>query len=297
MTFAGGVYQAQLASLNISVLATFNFSKGEDDFTEIVEAIRDLKPDFVACAQQENDFRFFLQQLRERIPKKDQPKAIMSANTTPVQVTYNTIGWAGDSVFGGDQWSPTFPFVDERFNSSANFARIYTEWLRSKGFMDEINFWDAASVAGGFVMQAALENTPSFEPSDMIATLRATNFTETFFGPISFTSTGEIASDGICQQLLPFPDPTASLESTDARGLQAVYPYHLASAEAHYPGLYIRPPSPGLSNRRKYLIGFLVGGLGLLAIIIIAVIAILRLKYHMVFIAKEDAKDEWATSP
>lgn len=296
MTFVASQYLLQLNALNISVVYQANFSKGETDFTEVVANIAALKPDIVAVAQQENDLRPMLQQLRGTIPLKNSPKAIMSANTNTAQVAYETIGWPADSLYGGDQWSPEFLFADEFFNSTTNFAHIYINWLRGQGVQDEINFWDAASVAAGFVMKWALENTPTFEPEDLIATLRSVNLTETFFGPISFLPTGELNSRGICQQLMPSPDPTAPLSATTERAVQAVWPLDIASAAARFPGLYVKPPSPGISQSRKYLIGFLTAGLVLLVLFTVAIVIFLKYRYHWVFIPRDDAKDEWSTN-
>ncbi len=298
MTFSGQlVYPPQLRSLNITVLENVSFAKGNEDFTDIVARIKVLKPDVLACAQTNNDLPFLLKQLRETLTDREQPKAIMCANTTPIQVSYNLVGWASDTLFGGDQWSPNFNYTDPIFGSSAEFTKQYAQYLTSIGINTSINFWDAASVAAGFVMLTALETTASFASADMIAALRAIKFDNTFFGPISFTTTGELNSTGICQQLLPSPDPAASVRTTTVRDLQVVYPTALASAEPVYPSQYVRPPRPSLTGRKRVVVIVVVTVLGFLLIVCIAlgVFAFFRHKYHWIFISKKDmnGNDEW----
>jgi ABC-type branched-subunit amino acid transport system substrate-binding protein len=288
MTFVGtSAYPAQLASNNITLLETFTFLKGSTDFDAIVDRIGELQPDILLCAEQENDFGPMLLTLRTRLPAGKQPKAIVNANTTPVQVVYATSGWVADTVFGGDQWSTSFLFSDPNWGTTANFSATYQTWLQRNGFTYQMNFWDAASVIGWFVMMEALSNTVSFSHADVISALRSVELPETFFGPISFLNTGELNSTGICQQLLPSPDPTASLDSTQDRGLQVVAPVSLASAAAYYPGSFVKPPKSNARARRLRL-GLGIGlGVGLFVLLaLIALVFLLRHKYELILFPK-----------
>lgn len=299
MTFVGGtIYPGQLASLGINVTYNTTFQKGATDFTAIIAQIKLLKPDMLALAQQENDLVPFLKQLRETLSDKEQPKAIMSANTTPLQVAYQKIGWQADLLYGGDQWSPSFQFTDPYFGTSAEFAQSYTNWLKKLNVTTTINFWDAASVQGGFVMQWALENTPSFGSEDMINTLRSVRFNETFFGPVSFLNTGEINSTGICQQLLPVGENVSFIDTTE-RELKVVYPLELANSEAFYPIILNRPPLPYFSGKRKIgiIVGVTLGVIIIIAFVVMISLWVFNKKWHLIFIPKQIDNDEWGSAP
>lgn len=287
MTFVGTVaYPAQLKAANITLLGNFTFDKGNTNFDAIIDQIGFLQPDILVCAEQENDFGPMLQALRTRLPADKQPKAIVNANTTPMQVVYQRYGWVVDTVFGGDQWSTSFLYSDPIFNSTGDFSREYQAYIDNNKFGYQMNFWDAASVIGWFVMMEALQTTVSFERQDVIAALHAVNMDQTFFGPINFLPTGELNSTGICQQFLPFPDTNASLDTTTVRQLQVVAPANIVSAVARYPAGFVKPKVTHSHRALKLGLGIGLGvGLTLLVVIVVLVV-VLRHKYEFIFFPK-----------
>ncbi len=145
-------------------------------------------------------------------------------------------------------------------------------------------------------MALQLENAPDLSDAEsIIATLKRVNFSDTFFGPIRFKPSGELDSTGICQQLMPFPDPMVPVDSTRRRDLQVVWPEAIKSAEGIYPQQYDRPPPPKLSKGQKLTVILCVTiiGTALLIGLALAVVFFLKYKYHWIFIPRDAANDEW----
>lgn len=153
----------------------------------------------------------------------------------------------------------------------------------------------------GFVMLDALERTATFTSADIIAALRATRFTDTIVGPISFLGSGKINSTGLCVQLLP---PSASNVSNvvnpdkDARVMLPVAPNNLAIALSAYPITVDRPPGPKYTRSQKIgiIVGSTVAGVIVLAVLIGVAVYLFNRRYHVLFFARDGVpKDanEW----
>lgn len=130
----------------------------------------------------------------------------------------------------------------------------------------------------------AITRAQSLDPELLAEALRATNLTDTFFGPISFTATGEATLPAICLQ-------------SQNKSLEIVSPSNLLTSVMEYPGIPVRPPKPksNTAKRNRLIIGLTVG----LGVLIIAAIGLgyflMRSRYHLVFLDKDvkAEKDTW----
>ena len=280
---------SQAKALNISVLFNVTVDKsGNEDLTELVDAIGKADPDVVLSAQETPNFQPFVQLLRELL-LDGVPRAVYNSNSATVSIAYASIGWPADLVFGGDQWSPLLQFDDPLFGNTAGFVAAY-----AARFNYTPSFVDAASVAAGFAMQRALETAASFDAADIIAALRAYRNPTTFFGPIAFLPSGELNSTGICTQLLPSPYPIMQ-RVTDDRQLYPVAPSSVKVANATYPAVPIRPLGPKLSPRQvKLVIAFsAVGGVLVIGLFLALAWFLFRRKFEVVFFPKTKGEDKW----
>lgn len=142
----------------------------------------------------------------------------------------------------------------------------------------------AAAFAAGLTLADAVTRSQSLLATDLALALRTTNLTQTFFGPIAFSSTGEASLPAICVQNIKTK-------------LEVVSPLGLNTANLLYPGIPIEPPKPksNKARRNRLIIGLTVG-LGLFVILVLIVgFILLRSKYHLVFLSKDvkAEKDTW----
>jgi ABC-type branched-subunit amino acid transport system substrate-binding protein len=302
-----GILQNFAAANNLTSLynTTHPTNAAAAVFEPIVNVIAQQKPDIIFSCQADVDFVPFLRRLR-KVTVEDaggdpslvyQPKAIFNTNSVSATVAYAALGWAADKVFAGDQWAPTLPFSDPRFNSTAGFTAVYSSWLRMRGFNYSIGYTDAASVLAGFVMQAALENAASLSKSDIIAALHRVGFSTTFMGPVSFSAAGELAGTGLCRQVLPPQNSTAKGLADDVRELAVVAPASVATQNVSYPAPVIPPPLVGLSPSQTTLVIVLsvVGGLLVIAVLVALVVLLVRHKFAIIFIPKGQTNAEWGS--
>jgi branched-chain amino acid transport system substrate-binding protein len=167
--------------LGFKVVYTGKYPKGAPDLSAVATNIKAANPDIVLGSGYSQDSILLVKALREL---KIQPKLIGLATAVAVPDFRAALGSAASGIMGVDYWSPTLTYSDVFFKNSQQFAEDY-----EKRFGKPPYYHAAAGMAGGLVLQAAIEKAQSLDTAKVReAMLEITG--QTFYTKYKFTEQG-----------------------------------------------------------------------------------------------------------
>jgi len=158
------------------------------DFTPLISAIKELKPDILAVGGHDKDH---MEIIKASKTLGFLPKAfVMHYGITSPEFTKN-MGKDGDFTIGATVWTPALNLKDELFGSTKN----YVEFMQ-KEYGVTPDYTEAGCAVTGEVFAAALAKinaTPPLseeERDKLVTALEQIELKDTLFGPIKFATEG-----------------------------------------------------------------------------------------------------------
>ncbi|MEW5717779.1 MAG: amino acid ABC transporter substrate-binding protein [Chloroflexota bacterium] len=174
-------------SIGFEVVVFEGYDTGTTDFAPFINKITAANPDAILGGGHFADGTTFSKQLFE----KKVPVQFVAILVAPPEPTFKDIGDAAVGVIGPSQWEPQVTFSAE----SAKAANLPYYGPSNKAFTDaykakykaDPSYHSAGGYAQGLVLQKAIEDADSVDPTKIVAALDKMNLM-TFYGVIKFST-------------------------------------------------------------------------------------------------------------
>ena len=174
--------EAWARQYGMDVLAVEAYPQDVADVDGIVSTFKALEPDVFVGGGYFNDTVLFV---RAAKALDFNPKATVMTVGPTNPALIDEVGADANYLIGPTQWESSMSYRGDYFGSAADYADAYSaKWGAPPVYQA------ASATAAALALQLAIEAAGSLDADDVRASLRSLN-ADTFYGPISFDSTGK----------------------------------------------------------------------------------------------------------
>jgi branched-chain amino acid transport system substrate-binding protein len=203
-------------ALGWSTLPTQYYPNGTSDVSTAITAIKHRHPDVVFESGHNEEGIALIKQAQELGLK---PRGFAETVAPPTPEFAQTLGKQANGVLGSSQWVPTSaPDSDKYFGTAMAYAQAY-----QKAFGQAPDYHGASASAACLAMVLSIEKANSTD-ADKVRDAMAALSTDSFYGHISFDSTGKNANK-----------PMVVIQIQNEKAVP-VWPRSIATAKLIWPG-------------------------------------------------------------
>lgn len=190
------------------------FGASATDFSSEFSVVKSLNPDIFVFLSQADQFILAVKQMKDA---RLNAKIIMNGIAVPQPSIIKALGKDANYLVGPTQWYRTFTYKDNLFGNSEDYAK---EFKKMFGYDPE--YHNVGSSAGIEALGIAMEKAGSLDV-EKVRNALATMNVKTFWGNVSFDSTGKIKGRSM---------PVGQIQNET---FVIVYPEDLAQTKLIYP--------------------------------------------------------------
>jgi len=280
------IANAARASGNYTIVANLTFVTGNTNWDSIVQTLSAQNIDALFLLMYSVDIASLLKPLKlaSVYPKATFYSGDQFALDAGTILQPQGLDWTIGQFFSSLSWTR-----NDTFTSSYGFYNSSLWADAFHAFAPDVtpDFLTAEAFASGLIWNWALEHVGNFDPVALGNAIANINLT-LFYGQITFDALGHLTAPGGCVQW------------TSQTGEYTVYPPELANAKGIYPATVRSPPGfydlPQAASDYTVRNALIISACVLFALIVIGIIVffVVRNRYHMIFIPKEEQNEEWS---